>query len=509
MVKYFLMHKNDICGTLIFDELTGHILNYKSSGNGLSPCLGQADLPKIQKWWEMRAVPASRTMIQDVIRKTGCINTETYLVKNLGLSITDAYWICPADMSIKYDQIKFQNFKIYNNGKIPYHNESSYDFNASLGGQMDKYWNLDGQIPCLVKESIKYYGQQSMNEVIATKIHELQQTNIPYVRYKAEAINGHGIVSYCDAFTSENVEFIPAYEVIESQKPENSSSLYNHYIDLCVQKGICQELIQDYMDYQTMTDFIISNTDEHLLNFGVLRDTNTMKLIGPAPIFDSGNSMFYKEERILPYSKVELLSYPINSFYKSEEKMLANVHNRNIVKFDLLPDPAEIKSLYEQFGLPGKKADFISKNYEKKLELVHEFQLGKTISLYHEKIKERNFNHSAYSTAEPDINAESLLVAEKLYLKVNKKGIFSGYAFDGKNGNNTLILDVKGHPSEQVFIDLGTMETQIYVSNISISYFKAVMEHPTLAEAYTNVLNVQKEIGTEHCDEKDLDVPEH
>ena len=147
------------------------------------------------------------------------------------------------------------------------------------------------------------------------------------------------------------------------------------------------------MDYQTMTDFIISNTDEHLLNFGVLRDSNTMKLIGPAPIFDSGNSMFYKEERILPYSKVELLSYPINSFYKTEEKMLANVRNRNIVKFDLLPDPAEIKSLYEQFGLPEKKADFISKNYEKKLELVHEFQLGKTISLYHEKIKERDSKH--------------------------------------------------------------------------------------------------------------------
>lgn len=35
-----------------------------------------------------------------------------------------------------------------------------------------------------------------------------------------------------------------------------------------------------------LTDFVISNTDEHLLNFGVLRDADTMKLIGPAPIFD-------------------------------------------------------------------------------------------------------------------------------------------------------------------------------------------------------------------------------
>lgn len=31
----------------------------------------------------------------------------------------------------------------YNEGKIPYHNATSYDYNASLGGQMEKYWDLD------------------------------------------------------------------------------------------------------------------------------------------------------------------------------------------------------------------------------------------------------------------------------------------------------------------------------------------------------------------------------
>ena len=82
------------------------------------------------------------------------------------------------------------------------------------------------------------------------------------------------------------------------------------------------EKIQAYMDYQTLTDFVISNTDEHLLNFGILRDTNTMQLIAPAPIFDSGNSMFFSDNRVSRYSRVELLERKITSFYATEDKML-------------------------------------------------------------------------------------------------------------------------------------------------------------------------------------------
>lgn len=389
MTKYFLMHKNDICGTIIFDEHTGRVVSYKDNGQGLSPYLGNADFPKIQKWWEMRAVPASRSMIQDIIRNAGCLNTELYLAKNLGLSMTDAYWVCPADAPLTYDQVKFRNLETYNDGKIPYHNATSYDYNASLGGQMEKYWDLDHVVPDLVKESSKFYGQQSVNEVVATRIHELQNSQIPFVKYTAEIVPGHGIVSHCDAFTSENIELISAYEVVESQKSKNSMSLYDHYIAMCVQNGIDQQMIQDFMDYQTMTDFVISNADEHLNNFGVLRDATTMKLIGPAPIYDSGNSMFYKDERTAPYTRAELLSRPITGFYKTEDKMLAKVKNRSILKLDLLPSAEEIKALYLQAGIPEPKATFISKNYETKLELVQEFQHGKTISLYHEKEKEK------------------------------------------------------------------------------------------------------------------------
>ena len=268
MVKYFLMHKDTVCGTISFDETTGRIAGYKDHHTGFSPYMGQADVQKIKKWWEMRSVPASRNMIREVIKKSGCLNAEMYLAKNLALSMIDTYWVCPADANLKYDQVKFSNLSVYNEGKVPYHNATSYDYNASLGGQMEKYWDLDQPTAVLVKESSKYYGQQSVNEVLATQIHTRQNNEIPFVKYSAEIVEGHGIISRCQAFTSDTIELISAYELMESQKPQNSRALYDHYIDLCAQYGIDRDCIQKFMDYQTMTDFIISNTDEHLLNFG-------------------------------------------------------------------------------------------------------------------------------------------------------------------------------------------------------------------------------------------------
>lgn len=389
MVNYMLMHKDVPCGTIIIDEDSGSIFAYKDNHSGNSPFLGNTDLKKLKKWWEARSVPASRAMIQDVMKKTGCINPEVYLAKNLALSMTDAYWLCPYGESIRYDEIKFSNLQYYNEGKVPYHNMSSYDPNASLGGEMEKYWEFSKEGPILVKESSKYFGQQSVNEVFASFVHKLQGTEIPYTQYQAYRTSNNSILCKCHSFTSDSVELIPAYEILESQKLSNDLSTYEQYIEICARNGIDREQIQDYMDYQTLTDFILSNTDEHMANFGILRNPDTLELIGPAPIFDSGNSMFYRECRELPYTRVELLQRSINSFYKTEEKMLTKVKNRNIVKLDLLPSPRQVRMFYEKADIPEEKISFIEKNYETKLQMVQEFQRGLTISLYHEKQAEK------------------------------------------------------------------------------------------------------------------------
>lgn len=406
MIKYSLMHKNDKCGTILFDENIGRITEYHDDRNGLSPYLGNCDIKKIQKWWEMRAVPASRATMQQVINNANCLNTEVYLAKNLGLSMTDTYWIKPSGIDLSFDNVKFANLAAYSHGKIPYHNATSYDPNASLGGQMEKYWDLMHKTPILVKESYKYYGQQSINEVFASIVHSRQPSNVEFVRYTAEMTEDRGVQCKCPAFTSENIELLSAYEMVESRKIQNSQALYDEYINICVENGIDYNQIQEFMDYQTMTDFLITNTDAHLLNFGVLRDPNTMKLIGPAPIFDSGNSMFYSDGRKTPYTRAGILDIPITSFYKREEKLLGKVKNKTAVDLNSIPSAGEVKELYANAGIPEEKADVISKNYDTKAKMLSEFQRGKTISLYKEKQAEKN---SKYNTIvkEPEVKMES------------------------------------------------------------------------------------------------------
>lgn len=406
MIKYSLMHKNDKGGTILFDENIGRITEYHDDRNGLSPYLGNCDIKKIQKWWEMRAVPASRATMQQVINNANCLNTEVYLAKNLGLSMTDTYWIKPSGIDLSFDNVKFANLAAYSHGKIPYHNATSYDPNASLGGQMEKYWDLMHKTPILVKESYKYYGQQSINEVFASIVHSRQPSNVEFVRYTAEMTEDRGVQCKCPAFTSENIELLSAYEMVESRKIQNSQALYDEYINICVENGIDYNQIQEFMDYQTMTDFLITNTDEHLLNFGVLRDPNTMKLIGPAPIFDSGNSMFYSDGRKTPYTRAGILDIPITSFYKREEKLLGKVKNKTAVDLNSIPSAGEVKELYANAGIPEEKADVISKNYDTKAKMLSEFQRGKTISLYKEKQAEKN---SKYNTIvkEPEVKMES------------------------------------------------------------------------------------------------------
>ena len=381
---YILKHKDDPCALLSINE-SGQLLKAGITNPSIAPYLGHANEKLMRMWWESRAVPASRSIMQDVIRASGCTTPAEYLAKNLALSVTDVYWICPIDSSLTWNDVDIRNMVLYNEGKIPYHNATSYDPNASLGGQMDKYWDLNGEQEILVKEAYAHYGQQAANEAFATMVHTRQETDVPFVHYTIQP-QENGLLSRCKAFTSESVEFIPAYEILQGIKHRQSLSEYDEYIRICTANGIPQEEMQRFMDYQTLTDFLLTNTDEHLMNFGVLRDTETMRFIAPAPIYDTGNSMFFRDTSYTrPLERHELLQIEITAFHKQQEKMLGHIQNRDIVDLDKLPGKDETQRFYESVGIPEQKAKYIAENYSKKIDLAMDFQQGKKISVYLEE----------------------------------------------------------------------------------------------------------------------------
>ena len=402
MRLYTLMHKDHPCAVVALDDVTGNMMSYKTLDSKYTPFLGGCDQQKFKKWWEMRAVPASRDMMQQTLREAGVLTTAEYLAKNLAVSVTDTYWLCPEGSKLTYEHVNIRRIASHGQGIVPYHNATSYNPNASLGGQMTKYWDLTGEVPVLVKESYKYFGQQGLNEVLASRIHTMQGNNVPFVRYTASRMEDGGIECRCDAFTNERTEFVPAYEVIESRHIKNSQNLYSIYVEIAAEHGADKAAMQEFMDYQTLTDFLISNTDEHLLNFGLLRDTNSMRVTGPAPIFDSGNSMFYADERLRPYTRAELLQRKITGFYKTEDKMLTNVKNPHILKLDMLPSTDLIKKFYAKAGIPENKVEIIAHGYEDKISFIDNMQHGIKVSLYREKQKEKNETYLKVQGAAPD-----------------------------------------------------------------------------------------------------------
>ena len=388
-IEYKLMHRNDVCAIISIDEVQGTLNNFKVVNKLLMPMNGSSDRKQIAMWWHHRPVPSTREDMMQVMRFAGADNPEAYLIKNLALSMTDTYWICPIDEEyLKWEDVRLSN-QIATIGKanVPYHNTDSYDPNASLGGQMAKYWDLSNNPPILVKRALDYDRQQAVNEEFATLLHSSQANSPEYVSYTVsqDPTNSYGLTVSCKTFLEPELEFLPAYEV-GFVHGNNELSDYDKYIKAWVNGGLDEDNVRKFLDYQTITDFINSNVDRHLANFGVLRNVNTLSFIKPAPIYDSGNSMFYSHRE--PYnamlSKAELLNRSIVSIYDKEEKMLSRVKNRKIVDLDALPTKEETKELYLSYGIPEAKVDFIVDAYQKKIEMTREFQKGKSVSMFSE-----------------------------------------------------------------------------------------------------------------------------
>lgn len=101
-----------------------------------------------------------------------------------------------------------------------------------------------------------------------------------------------------------------------------------------------EELISNLYWDMALTDFIICNTDRHLNNFGVIRDSRTLRFTKLASIFDSGNSMMYKTP---DQAEISLsLHEKTNGFYRSYKNSIEYVSDPSIVDTSKLPSMEDI-----------------------------------------------------------------------------------------------------------------------------------------------------------------------
>lgn len=376
------MHRDDPICTIAIDPVSGAIHRVsKPLAPELLPLGGSVDSAMLKKWWQHRAVPIGQGKIRRILEDLGIATPQEYLVKNLGLSLTDHYWIKPIDMELEWENVNlFTNDFRDPVGDMQFGQENAqtmelpanaFSPSSSVQGELRKKWIIVDGKRYLVKGNHGSNSQESLNEVVASLLHKKQGTQ-PYVSYRPMRLESESqIYCTCESFTSDEVEFIPAIDIVNSKKKDNATSLYEHFILVCREHGLAEETVRAFLEYQILTDFILTNTDRHLNNFGVLRNTKTLQFIGMAPIFDSGNAMFWNDPNLPAYD--ELKKIQVNSFRKTEMDLLHYVQDKTRLDLSKLPTEDELREIYAMDSLIPC-VDTILLGYHKKIELLEKLE---------------------------------------------------------------------------------------------------------------------------------------
>lgn len=373
---YFLMYENQ--KVAVFSVENGIISKVQFSDSNLTYLpVGISTTEQLQRWITNRCIPFTR---QGLNRELVTITPFEYMLQNMGLSLTDHYWICNIENVCTWESINLY----VNDFKARYSLNISDDINivpsATLQGDLKKKWIIEQDgTRYLVKGNYNNTCRQSISEVLATEIHK-RQNKFMYTPYKFVRIKNDGtevIGCACPNFTNINTEFVPAIDIVRYLKVPNNMSLYEFYIEVCKRYDLD---LRSYLEYQIMTDFIITNTDRHLNNFGILRDSRTGKFLTYAPIFDSGNSMFYKG--YIPVGK-KLLDIEVTSFTKKEVKLMSYVTNKDLVNISLLPSDDEVYNLLKVDETVNEETnERIVRAYNMKIKFLEDFQNGAKIWSY-------------------------------------------------------------------------------------------------------------------------------
>lgn len=387
--EYYLMHKDiPVCLMEISDDGILVSVRRNESAAAHFPLGGQMNNMKFHEWWRDRAIPKTRHGAKNALQRLGYSSTNSALVNNLALSLSDCYWIQPRGEGLTWkDTNLFTNDFVDTFGEITINQDHMIDlrketkFNcATSQGELQKKWCIDREgRRYMIKGNYGHSYQQSLNEIFASKLHQQQgfSNYTPYSLAKVQVDgNVEGLGCMCYDFCSEEIECISAWELLQTTKIKQNESYYYPFKRVCLAIGINEQDFSDFMDYQIMTDYLMSNTDRHMNNIAIMRNPDTLQILGFAPIYDSGNSMFYN----IPYEKlnqVRLDDIRTHSFIEKEIRLLQYVKNRNLVDINKAEMNFEIykKDVLERHI----RIPVLKELYERKCEKLRIFQTGKDI----------------------------------------------------------------------------------------------------------------------------------
>jgi hypothetical protein len=326
-------------------------------------------------WLLDRTIPSNRDNLNKYIPKK--YSPLTWMLINHSYSLTDCYWTKEENESIDWNRVKLFGSNKIDKLSVIESNRSSgtqYDnVNATLGGSLEKYWfyscSNNKNTLMLAKRTEPYYDILNIREVIASKIYELQGFNnfctYKYIRNSSSQIVG----CKCKAFTTEELELITAYDLLEEYGMTQDDKVYELIIQFASLYGANASTVRLQLDLQTLIDYLITNRDRHQNNIGFLRNPDTLRIVSMAPIFDNGSSKYLEGEK-----PEGVINTTVHNLYSTELECLQHISNKNILNLDKLPDnkwilnelrkscntsESRIQALY---NLYKNKVDYIKKS---------------------------------------------------------------------------------------------------------------------------------------------------
>jgi hypothetical protein len=357
---YTLMHKAVPVADIViedrFGELTGIQKMYEKEHFPVGTLFsGKPSPAALGVWWRGRGIPASRSGLQDALISLGLSKENELQTKGFGLSLSDHYWVRPKDRDIAWKDVNFfENpfsadvgdalFGRRRQSKQP--NLMSPD--STSDGWLQKRWVIDGTKRKLIKGGSRFYYQEPVNEVIASRI--MFRLGIPHVKYDM-VLHDRMPYSVCETFVNKDTELVSAWMIYNTLKQGEKESEYEHFVNCCKTLGIPGATKS--LSEMLALDYLIVNTDRHYGNFGALRRADTLEWLGMAPVFDSGTSLWH--------------NYPenqINFDYEGDSKPFDQYHSRQIklagkldwIQFD------KLQGISEEFGKLLEKNVYINEN---------------------------------------------------------------------------------------------------------------------------------------------------
>lgn len=373
---YELRHKNEpllkFSATENSNEPEIEILWQNTDKSYLMPLDLDVSVEGMSKWIRHRTIPKNRAYVHAFLSKCGLnINRPMNIIKlSKGLSLNDCYWIVEEDFEGTYDK-----YNLYDNrfsqilaliaftgygSSIRTSLASCPEFTTN--GMLPKCWRrVSGKI-MLYKggtAGASNTGFEPYSEFYAPQI--AQKLGINAIPYGLSKWKGE-LCSTCELFTSNEQSFMPIGRIVTRGGITAVRAYYEKLGTTFV----------DAFNDMLVLDALICNTDRHFGNFGVMIDSETNKIIAPAPLFDHGNSLFNfagrdaleSEEKFQEY--VDTLLPCVYDDYIGEAKAVLNDRHREGLRHLL-----EFKfKKHSKYNLPAKRLKLIENQIHKRAALL-------------------------------------------------------------------------------------------------------------------------------------------